>query len=159
MITIFSDEWNLKNQITKNTLRFILGKENERIFAKKTIVRKLSFKEITSFLKDNHLQGKGAYTSINYGLFNNDVLVSCMTFSKPRKLLSGEDKTNSWELVRFCSSMNVVGGASKLFSKFIEEYCPEEIVSYCDKRWFTGKLYETLEFIKDKDSELWILVY
>ena len=153
LITIFSDEWNLKNQLTKNTLRFILGKEDKRIFAKHTMIKKITFKEVTQFLKDNHLQGKGSPTSVNYGLFHCDNLVSCMTFSKPRILLGGIAKEGAWELVRFCSTVNVVGGASKLFAKFIEENKPEEIVSYCDKRWFTGKIYTELKFSKDKDTE------
>ena len=153
LITIFSDEWNLKNQITKNTLRFILGKEDKRIFAKNTTLKKITFKEVTQFLNDNHLQGKGSPTSINYGLFQGDNLVSCMTFSKPRKLLGGVVKDGVWELVRFCSTVNVVGGASKLFAKFIEENKPEEIVSYCDKRWFTGKIYIDLKFSKANDTQ------
>ena len=50
--------------------------------------------------------------------------------------------------MRFCNKLNttVVGGASRLFSFFIKKYNPIEIISYADRRWSQGNLYENLGF-------------
>lgn len=81
----------------------------------------------------------------NYGLYYNDELVSVMTFGKSRF------SNNEFELLRFCSKLytNVIGGASKLFKYFLKDH-PEitNIVSYADRRWSIGNLYEKLGFNK-----------
>ena len=69
-----------------------------------------------------------------------------MTFGKSRHFV-GNGK-HQWELLRFCNKLNtnVIGGASKLLKHFIKLYNPEEIVSYADRRWSTGNLYNVLGF-------------
>ena len=47
----------------------------------------------------------------------------------------------------------VVGGASKLLKHFIKTYNPNEIISYADKRWSDGNLYEVLGFQKYNESK------
>jgi hypothetical protein len=49
---------------------------------------------------------------------------------------------------RFCNKLNtnVIGGASKLLKHFTRNYNPKEIISYADRRWSTGKLYDVLGF-------------
>jgi hypothetical protein len=103
--------------------------------------------EVKVFLNENHLQGF-VNTNINYGLFQNDELISVMTFSKTRKVLNKNGKEGEYELVRFCNKIgtSVIGGASKLFKKFLKEYNPKTIVSYCDISWANGNLYEKLGF-------------
>jgi hypothetical protein len=77
-----------------------------------------------------------------YGLFYHDQLVAVMTFGKSR---FGE----GIELLRFCNALNtnVVGGAGKLLARFRSDH-PEiqKIVSYADRRWSAGNLYEKLGF-------------
>ena len=104
------------------------------------------------FLFENHIQGK-CPSSIKLGLFYNDEIVSLMTFGKSRHFI-GNGKTE-WELLRFCNKMDtrVVGGASKLLKHFIKTYNPNEIVSYADKRWSDGNLYEVLGFQKYNESK------
>lgn len=69
-----------------------------------------------------------------------------MTFGKSRF------NENEFELLRFCNKLftNVVGGASRLLSHFKKMH-PEiqEIVSYADRRWSRGQLYEKLGFKKE----------
>jgi hypothetical protein len=71
-----------------------------------------------------------------------------MTFGKNRVCLGAKSKDKEYELIRFCNKLNtsVVGGASKLFSYFINNYDVDKIVSYCDIRYATGNLYEKLGF-------------
>ena len=53
-----------------------------------------------------------------------------------------------FEMLRFCNKLNtnVVGGASRLFKHFIKNHNPVEIISYADRSWSTGDLYERLGF-------------
>jgi hypothetical protein len=68
-----------------------------------------------------------------------------MSFSRTRynKNLKNE---NDWEIIRGCpGSLNlVIGGVSKLFARFIKDYNPHSVFSYCDFNKFTGVSYEKL---------------
>lgn len=94
-------------------------------------------------------------SNIRYGLYYNDELVSLMTFGGLRKSLGTSAKENEYELLRFCNKINttIVGGASKLFKHFLANNHPEKIISYSDKRLFSGGLYEQLGFIKKEDTQ------
>ena len=122
---------------------------NKRIFARKCYIAELKSKDIINFLNDNHIQGY-VQSSINLGLFYTDgvelpKLVSVMTFSKPRF-----NKKYEYELIRFCSLKNtsVIGGANKLLKYFINKYNPKLIISYANRRFSNGSIYETLGFKK-----------
>jgi hypothetical protein len=66
-----------------------------------------------------------------------------MTFGKCRF-----DKKHEWELLRFCNKLgyHIPGGASKLLKYFERNYNPKSLVSYADRRWSQGKVYEKLGF-------------
>jgi len=66
-----------------------------------------------------------------------------MTFGKPRF-----NKSVQYELLRFCTELNltVVGAAGKLLRYFERNYHPESIISYANRRWSNGNLYEKLGF-------------
>lgn len=141
-VTIFEDEWNQKQQIVKSRLIHILGKNNNRIFARKCIVRKIDTKTASSFCNLYHLQGKGR-SNVRLGLYHGDQLVAVMTFSTSNL----SRKVTSWELNRYCTNDSViVGGASKLFQAFVREINPETVVSYADSRWSQGNLYKNIGF-------------
>ena len=42
--------------------------------------------------------------------------------------------------------IQVVGGASKLFKTFVNDFRPESIISYCNRAKFTGDVYRKLGF-------------
>ena len=118
-----------------------LIKSSQRIlYARKCEVREVNKQDTISFINKYHLQG---YTNskINLGLYFENELVSVMTFGKPRY-----NKKYEYELIRFCSSDKVVGGAEKLFKYFVNTYAPKSIISYCDLSKFTGKTYSKLGF-------------
>jgi len=147
LVHIFEDEWSDKKEIVKSRLKSILGINTDKIFARKCLIQEIDNKICKEFLEKNHIQGS-INSSIRYGLFYDDELVSVMTFCKPRKNLGQENKDNEYELLRFCSKLNtiVVGGASRLFKHFIKEYNPSTIISYADRRWNTGQVYENMGF-------------
>ena len=154
IIHIFEDEWKIKKDILKSMILNMIGCTNNKIYGRKCIIKEVNGSDRIKFLNDNHVQGD-AVSSINLGLYYNDELVSLMTFSKPRINVSkGVQENGKYELVRFCSKLNtnVIGGASKLFKYFIGKYKPKSIVSYSDKRWATGTLYDKLNFKHDHDS-------
>ncbi|MBR4316253.1 MAG: hypothetical protein IKP65_04695 [Alphaproteobacteria bacterium] len=88
------------------------------------------------------MQGKDN-SSIKLGLFHENELVSVMTFGKPRF-----NKNYQYELIRFASKLGyqIIGGASKLLTCFINQYHPESIISYADRRYSNGELYEAIGF-------------
>jgi len=148
LIHIFESEWIQKTDIIKSRLSSILGK-NERIYARKCKVVTITSHESAVFLNDTHIQGN-VNAKINYGLKYNGTLVAVMTFGTSRF-----SKKSQYELIRFSTiqNVNVIGGAGKLLKYFIQQHSPLSIVSYCDLRFSTGKLYKTLGFVFSHNSE------
>ena len=152
LIQIFEDEWLLSEAIVRSIIKSRLGLCDTKIPARKTQIEVLSFTECSGFLKENHLQGM-ARAEILLGLRYQGNLVMAATFSNSRNIL-GTAPAGEYELVRLCARLNtvVVGGFSKLLGRFIAVYCPASIKSFCDRRYFTGKGYESVGFIKSHDS-------
>lgn len=147
LIHIFEDEWLFKKEIVKSRLLNLIGKTPNKIYARKCEIKEISSKDSVKFLEENHIQGN-VNSKIRIGLFYNDELVSLMTFGSLRKNLGQDSKEGVFELVRFCNKLNtnVIGGASKLLKYFERNYNPKEIISYADRRWSKGNLYEQLGF-------------
>jgi hypothetical protein len=146
LIQIFEDEWKVKTEIVKSRLLSTFGK-GERIYARKCQVVKISPTEHKQFMLKYHLQGY-ATASIAYGLKFNGNLVAAMSFSKARYSKVG------YELVRFCSIGNIIGGASKLFTAFVRDFSPSLVTSYANRCWSNGNLYIQLDFLDvTKDEE------
>lgn len=145
LIHIFEDEWLFKKDIVKSRIRSILHQYADKIYARKCELREVTSKDAVAFLEKNHIQGKCGST-IRIGLFYNNELVSLMTFGKTRHFI-GSSK-HEWELLRFCNKLDtvVIGGASKLYSYFNKTYHPLSVVSYADRRWSEGNLYDVLGF-------------
>ena len=152
LIHIFEDEWLYKQDIVKSRLSNILGLTPNKIYGRKTQIREVSSKDAKLFLTNNHIQGN-VNSSIKLGLYYNDELVSLMTFGKGRVMMGGD--SNQYELLRFCNKLNttVIGGADKLLKHFITKHNPKEIISYADRRWSQGGLYEKLSFDFVHDSK------
>ncbi len=98
---------------------------------------------VKSFIESYHLQGSCNGQIYCYGLYHNDELVQVMTFGKPRY-----NKNYEYELLRLCTKFGyyVVGGAERLFKKFLSDISPKSILSYCDNSKFNGDVYKRLGF-------------
>ena len=146
LIHIYEDDWMYKQDIVKSRIMNHIG-HSERIYARKCIIKEVDYKTSRDFLIDNHLQGS-SISKIRCGLYYNGVLVSLMTFGGLRKNLGQTSKDDYYELLRFCNKLNttVVGGASKLFKYFSRTYNPIRVISYADRSWSKGVLYEKLGF-------------
>lgn len=154
LIHIFEDEWLLKNNIVKSRIKSLLGVTKNKIYARKCEVKEISSSVYKSFMDDNHIQGN-VNAKYRYGLFYKGVLVCAMSFSSLRKNLGASSSEGEYELLRFCNLLDttVIGGAGKLLKHFMNIVHPLRIVSYADKRWSDGSLYEKLGFMHIRDSK------
>lgn len=151
LITIFEDEWLYKREIVEQRLLHAIGRSTKGVPARKLMIRNLSANEAKTFLDKHHTQGGGAYGFVNYGACDGDTIVAVMTFAKPRVALGR--KTGAVELLRFATDgRNHPGVASRLFSAFIKEYSPDEIISYADRRWSEGDFYAKLGFVFERNT-------
>lgn len=149
LIHIFETEWKEHSDIVKSRLKDLLGLYEHTIFARKCTIKEVDSAMAKKFQEDNHLQG-AVNAKVNLGLHYKDELISLMTFGKPRF-----DKKHEWELLRFCNKLgyHIPGAAGKLLKCFEQTWKPKSLVSYADRRWSRGKLYEALGFKLDHASD------
>lgn len=153
LIHIFEDEWLFKNDICKSRIINLLG-NSKKIYARKCEIVELNKDESKKFFINNHIQGN-VTAKITYGLKYNGEIISAMSFGNLRKNLGQKSVDGKYELLRFSNKqgITVIGGASKLFKHFIKIYNPIEIISYADRRWSMGNLYEHLNFVFSHESD------
>ena len=145
LIQIWEDDWLFKENIVKSMILNKLNKIVNKNYARKCEIREIEDNAlIRDFLVENHIQGF-AGSKVKLGLFFNNDLVSIMTFLKR--------KNNIYEINRFCNKLNfqIIGGASKLFKYFINNYKYDEIISFSNNSYSNGNLYNLLGFIKKYD--------
>lgn len=148
---IFGYEWNTKRNIIQSMIKNSLCCNKYKLGARQTYVSSISYLECMKFLNENHLQGHAnSKIRLCLKLKSTDEIVAVMTFGKLRNTMgkSKDTKDSTWELSRFCTKLNcnVIGGASKLFEYFLNNYHPSMIVSFSDVAHTKGKLYEKLGF-------------
>lgn len=127
---IWEDDWLFNQDLVKSMVQNQIGR-NRRIWGRSCEVVRVSGKDYRKFCDENHIQGYTPSTHI-YGLSHEGELVSIMSFSKSRKMISSTDV--GYELIRLCSKkgVSVVGGPSKMFKRFIQDQNPDVVLSYCD---------------------------
>lgn len=143
LITIWEDEWLYKKDIVKSMLRHKLHKdESVRVFARNTVVEKLSWSEVEEFLNTYHIQGS-SHGSVYYGLKYNDDIVAVSVWRKNK---------NTLYLDRYATSCNVIGGMGKLLKcgkKYAKDYGCENILTFSDHCVSNGSMYERVGFEYD----------
>jgi len=148
LIHIYEDDWLYKRSIVESMILNKLNKTKNKIFARKCEIKEIDDnKIIKEFLEKNHIQGFVG-SKVKIGLFYNEELISLMTFGSNRKAMGQKSIEGSYEMLRFCNKLNtnVVGGASRLFKYFINEYKPNEVLTYANRSYSNGKLYYNLGF-------------
>lgn len=143
LIHIFENLWIKNKQLIKSRIQNLIQLNPTSIYARKCkIVENIPPYVANVFFQENHIQGF-APASYYVGLEYNGQLVSLMSFGKARY-----SKKFQYELIRFCSLQqhNVVGGASKLFKHFVKKHQPQSVITYSDKTWNTGNVYEKMGF-------------
>lgn len=146
LIHIFEYEWiqDETREKIKQLLRNALESNIKTVYACKCYIKEIDTDIEKEFLNSYHLQGY-ASSSIKYGLYSqqDDELISIMTFGASRF-----NNQYQYELIRYCNKpqIRVIGGAEKLFKRFIKDHNPEQIISYCSMSKFNGGVYSRLGF-------------
>jgi hypothetical protein len=140
LITIFSDEWNNKQDIVKAKLLSIIGSSTESVGARKCKVKSIDRDTAFAFHQINHIQGSPKRLKDNIGLFFNNELISVGSFN-----IVGEDHV----LSRFSSSKRVIGGCGKITAYYVEKTNAQSIVSFADLRWSEGGMYQSLGYSEE----------
>lgn len=145
-ISIFENEWRDKREGVLSRIKSKLGLNN-KIYARKTTIKKLNRSEAFDFLLANHIND-ALKTKYNFGLmYNNEILaIACFGPIMHKKTEGKGDM--SGELIRFCNKLDytVVGGLSKLLKHFITQYQVDDVMTYIDKDWSDGKSFIQLGF-------------
>lgn len=132
--------WNHKQSILKNKILSLITKQ-PRVGARKTNIKEVSWAGAKVFLDNNHIQGAGAPSKYNYGLYLGDELVAVCTFQKPRF-----SSTHDMELVRYATSKNITGGLSKCIAHAKTTIGFKSLITYALRDWSTGKAYKAVGF-------------
>lgn len=140
LITVFEDEWNNNQKIVENKLKSILGCcDLEKLSARQCSVRTISQDAAKLFLNQYHIQGNGP-GRLCYGLFHDTELVAVMKFIQTGQVFT---------LNRYATSASVRGGFSKILSYFRTNNVWQKIITFADRRWSEGKLYQQVGFVCD----------
>ena len=142
LITIFENEWLGNSGLVLEKLANILHitQNTTKIYGRKCDIRLVDTDQKKVFFDTYHIQGNGP-SSINYGLFYNNVLVACMGFVNNK---------DHFVLNRYATSRLVVGGFTKLLARFEADYDSPTIISFADLRWSQGSVYYNSGFTSDK---------
>ena len=141
LIHIFEYEWVFNQEKIKNLIKSALGIFDIKLYARKCEVKEISYQDYRKFLELYHLQNS-VNSSIRYGLFYNDELVSVIGFGKSRF------KKGEIELHRYCvkEGYQIVGGFSKLIKHACKEANISRFISYIDLAHFNGHGYKKAGF-------------
>jgi transcriptional regulator with XRE-family HTH domain len=133
---IFSDNWILRQEITKSVIASKLGTLSRKIYARNCVIYQPLKHEKSSFLFNNHIQGNDK-SKVEISLKSGGEIVAVMTFCKSRY-----NKKYDWELSRFAckTNTNIIGGFSKLLSWF-RKTNSGSIISYADRTISFGDVY------------------
>lgn len=144
LITVFESD-SLEKVIA--TIKSKLSVVN-RLHARKCSIVQLETKVAREFNNDYHMHGH-CNGSVNLGLYHSGELVMVLTMGKSRFNSAFE-----WECVRMTvkNGLTVVGGASKLFNSFRTKYNPESMMTFSDRRFGEGLVYQNCGFTRETDT-------
>ena len=82
-------------------------------------------------------------------------MIAAAEFSNARKWIKNGKEIRSYEWIRYASLpyLRINGGMGKLLKHFIQDVCPDDIMSYADLEWSDGNVYRKLGFREDGKKE------
>ena len=136
LVQVFEDEWQTRKDVVFHLILRLCGK-SASVGARQLVLKEISSQEANALYDFAHVQGAIKSGSRHYGLFRkNGNLVAAATFGKSRF------ERDTWELLRYASKVSVHGGLSRLCKRFMQDSGVGRIISYSDRRWFTGEGYK-----------------
>lgn len=159
VINLWEDVWRTGASQVLNRIRSLCG-QNIRIHGRKSKIISLTKPEADNFLSAFHIQG-AALARYKYGLQYEGELIAVATFSGTRIMRQQVEGYRSAELIRFATKTGytVTGGLTKLIRHFASQVKSNDIMSYADRDWSTGKGYEAAGFTFQSlipPAELWV---
>jgi hypothetical protein len=112
---------------------------NQTIYARACKIKKVEQADALAFFDKYHLLG-ATKSAIQTGLFYEDELFACASFSKGRKMRRLPAGQLSFELIRFCTKdgYTITGGLSRLIRHFCKQKDPGDIMTYVDRQLSDG---------------------
>jgi very-short-patch-repair endonuclease len=139
-------DWELMQAPEKiiHKIQHRLGMD-QRIYARTLNIVQITAAKKKEFFSQYHLQSD-CVSSVNLALTDDQgQILMAASFGTSRFT-----KKYQWELLRLCSrgGVTVVGGASRLITYFVNQYLlpGQTVVSYCNRRWSQGAVYERSGF-------------
>ena len=146
LIHLWQDSWHAKQEIVRSRIAALSGAAT-RIHARRTTTHRMAIDDMRQFFTANHLQGwvKSRY---NYGLYCDRQLVAAASFSAARMVTRNGVACRSYELLRYANLLHhrVTGGLGKLIARFVNDVHPDDVMTYADLDWASGKGYRTMNF-------------
>lgn len=137
LLQVFSDEWVFQRLKVQELIRVLAGSA-PRLVARKLQLVGVTAAEARAFYEQHHLQGFSG--GVHTGLAQGGQLVACATVGRSRF-------ADELELRRYATAgVAVVGGLARLMKALTHP--GDVVVSYCDRRWFTGGAYLAAGFQK-----------
>lgn len=150
-------DWNMRRTAAMNLLRHKLGKSKKVCAARNTDLIVVPPKIANVFYGYYHIQGKTA--GKHFGLVLGDELVACMTLSAYTPNRGGCLEEGAFNLSRFALAGHVPGAATRLFKFACTTLNAHEVVTFSDRTYARGEIYQLLGFEKDSvhpsDYRVW----
>ncbi len=154
LIHIWEYEWENERQrsILENIILSACGNIQNKIYARNCKIEIRESKLMKQFFEENNIQGfRGGKFAICL-LYNNEVVMSYIM----GKAFFGKGKYE-WEVIRGATKLGctIIGGASKIWKYFKDNYNPRSCVYYVDYNYFNGKSIQYLDnfkFVKAQSS-------
>ena len=146
LLTIFEDEWLLRQHTIVSKIKHLCGKTNSVIGARKiTITNEKYTNDVKQFLDKYHIQGKTeAVSELLVGRYFDKIVAVFLL----RKI-----STSNYDIVRFCTDSNhsYPGLFSKFVKKAINSFAISKLTTIADLRWSTGDVYLKSGFVIDNE--------
>lgn len=153
VIHVFESEFETNRELVmRHVLRAAGVADLGVVGARKADVVEVSSLDAAEFFEQNHLQGAVPRGGKVFGLRHEGKLVAALHVAGVKYYGAAID-VGAIELVRYATSCSVPGGLSRLFSAMVAAMSPKTVVSYSDNRWFSGKAYEALGFVKESEGQ------
>ena len=149
LIQVWEDDWMSKQEVVRQMLAYKLGLAHKldgfnKIGARETSVKQISFEQAASFLDSHHVQGQ-ASGSMYLGLVEKEKKKSLRAVLVIHKQGQGE-----WLISRYASAGSVSGGFTKLLKAAQQKLPVTKWITFADLSISDGGLYKTNGFKVDK---------
>lgn len=145
-IHVYSSEWTRKREIVKSILAAACNINKNKLYARKLVLCEVATKEAGEFYDTYHIQGKPQNGQF-VGLREVGRLVAVMAFNFNTSNRKAKASEYTAELTRYATSVNVVGGFTRLLKYWLRINAQvKQVVSYSDVRLYSGTTYALAGF-------------